>query len=71
MDVNLFRDIDEFTGYANGDGTFHVDIQTWGKDKDGNKKQIVITLHRVMLENFTVTTDFTGDTTWTVEARGS
>lgn len=52
--ISLFENADELHGYNNGDGTFSLEILTWGKDKDGNNKQFTITLPRVKLGDFEI-----------------
>ena len=68
--MNFLRDIDEFTGYSNGDGTFRVDIQTWVTDKDGNKKPATLTMTRLAIEDLTVTSNLCGETTWSATVKG-
>jgi len=66
--ISSFENADELHGYNNGDGTFSLEVLTWGKDKDGNNKQFTITLPRVKLGDFEVYMN-NGDTLYTVSAR--
>ena len=45
------KDVDEFTGYANGDGTCTLEIHTWVTDKDGIKKPATFTIPRAIINN--------------------
>lgn len=63
-----FENADEIHGYNNGDGTFSLEVLTWGKDKDGNNKQFTITLPRVRLGDFEVCID-NSEITYTLTTR--
>ena len=52
--ISSFENADEIHGYNNGDGTYALEIMTWGMDRDGEKKQFTITLPRVILGDFEV-----------------
>lgn len=52
--ISSFENADELHGYNNRDGTFSLEVLTWGKDKDGNNKQFTITLPRVKLSDFEI-----------------
>jgi len=45
------KDVDEFTGYANGDGTYTLEIHTWITDKEGIKKPATFTILRAIMND--------------------
>lgn len=45
------NDIDEFTGYANGDGTYTLEIHTWVIDKEGIKKPATFTIPHAIIND--------------------
>lgn len=57
MNIN---DIDEFSGYANGDGTYTIVINTWLATKEGEKKATIITIPRGMLPGIEMLEDKSG-----------
>lgn len=45
------NDVDEFTGYANGDGTCTLEIHTWVVDKEGIKKPATFTIPHAIIND--------------------
>lgn len=45
------NNVDEFTGYANGDGTCTLEIHTWVTDKEGIKKPATFTIPHAIIND--------------------